>query len=110
MERFSGNYIDCYEKVISVRQIYQMYRERIVWRRAGTAFDIYGTEALGISCIFQQSFFESAIYGTANSDVPFYVHRRYPGRSWGKPEYSAIAGLHGSSYIGKGQPLAKRYG
>lgn len=28
MERFSGNYIDCYEKVISVRQIYQMYRER----------------------------------------------------------------------------------
>lgn len=28
MEGFSGNYIDCYEKVISVRQIYQMYRER----------------------------------------------------------------------------------
>lgn len=28
MERFSGNYIDCYEKVISVRQIYQMYREQ----------------------------------------------------------------------------------
>lgn len=28
MEKFSGKYIDCYEKVISVRQIYQMYRER----------------------------------------------------------------------------------
>lgn len=28
MERFSGNYIDSYEKKISVRQIYQMYQER----------------------------------------------------------------------------------
>lgn len=35
MERFSGNYIDCYEKIISVRQIYQMYRERkIVFPKA----------------------------------------------------------------------------
>lgn len=28
MGKFSGNYIDCYEKRISVQQIYQMYRER----------------------------------------------------------------------------------
>lgn len=26
MEKFSGNYIDCYEKKVSVQQIYQMYR------------------------------------------------------------------------------------
>lgn len=30
MERFSGNYIDSYEKKISVQQIYQMYRERMI--------------------------------------------------------------------------------
>lgn len=35
MERFSGNYIDCYEKKISIQQIYQMYRERkIVFPKA----------------------------------------------------------------------------
>lgn len=30
MERFSGNYIDSYEKKISVQQIYQMYREKMI--------------------------------------------------------------------------------
>lgn len=30
MERFSDNYIDSYEKKISVQQIYQMYRERMI--------------------------------------------------------------------------------
>lgn len=35
MERFSGNYIDCCEKTISVQQIYQMYQERkIVFPKA----------------------------------------------------------------------------